>query len=592
VPDRLVVITPWFPTPEEPGHGSFVAASVAAVAAQRGEPIPVVHLRSVPDDDGRTVSVERLEHPHGPLIRIDVPAAPLQARLLTARAMHDALAAHLPDEVRDATVVHVHTGMPTGIGVVDLLRADQRIVLTEHASYLQRVFIDPPSKEAYGEALRRCAFVLSVSDALGRNISGAFPFLGNRVVTVPNPVPTASIPRRTTQPERLDDWLVVSSLTTRKNVDRILAVFARWHSERPDARLTIVGEGPERETLTTWARERGLDGAVTFLGNVPHEQVLSTYAEHSLFIHLSAYETFGVVLAEAVAAGLCVVSASGPAQREVLREAHVLDMAALVNLDDDDDSAIVEAVRSLERPGREHDASLAAEHIDRRFSPVRVGEALQATYRGERPPKAAAIPFRIAVLADPYSRKAPQMLRTVHTGVSIGASVVLVTRRGAKWRGLPPELPLVGLGGSLRWAYKGTRVAIRAGRLPLEAVGRIPGVGRRARRALSAYDAAAAKVRRVIEAILNHVFVPYLRGRSVLRHLDSWAEGLDLIVADGPQWTPVAWRLCKLNAKTDVRSSVSSRHLKSHVAASLRRPLDAHPDDQTAGLLDGRSAAV
>ena len=137
--ERLVVITPWFPTAEEPGHGSFVAASVAALANLRNESIPVVQLRSVPIAEFTDVTVERLEHEHGVLIRIDVPAEPLQARLLTALAMRKALADNMPDEVRDATVVHVHTGMPTGIAVIPLLREDQRVVMTEHASYLQRV---------------------------------------------------------------------------------------------------------------------------------------------------------------------------------------------------------------------------------------------------------------------------------------------------------------------------------------------------------------------------------------------------------------------------------------------------------------------
>ncbi|MDQ1682609.1 MAG: hypothetical protein QOH99_1150 [Frankiaceae bacterium] len=576
--DRLVVITPWFPTPEEPGHGSFVAASVAAIAHLRGESIPVVQLRSVPIAEFTTVTVTRLEHEYGPLIRIDVPAEPLQARLLTALAMRKALADNMPDEVRDATVVHVHTGMPTGIAVVPLLREDQRVVMTEHASYLQRVFVDPPSKAAYGEAANRCAFVMAVSEALGRAISSAYPFLGNRVVTVANPVPTASIPRRAEQTEQLDDWLVVSSLIPRKNIDRILRVFGMWHADRPEATLTVIGEGPERESLTQQVSALGLDSAVTFLGNIPHSDVLQRYHEYSLFMHLSSHETFGVVLAEAVAAGLCVVSASGAAQREVLREAVVLDVASLARLEGDDED-IIKSVQSLERPDRGDDMDLAIEHIDRRFSPVRVAEAIDATYRGQRPPRASTIPFRIVVLADPYSRKAPQMLRAIHTSMAIGAIVVLVTRRGAKWRGLPPELPVIGVSGSMRWAYKGTRVAIALFRLPLALLARVPKVGRKAQRALAAYDVAAAKVRRLVEAVLNHLFVPYLRGRSVLRHVDSWAEGIDLIIADGTQWTPAAWRLCKLNPQVDVRSSISSRQLKTHVAATMRNEIAATTAD-------------
>jgi glycosyltransferase involved in cell wall biosynthesis len=569
VAERLVVITPWFPTEEEPGHGSFVAAAVAAVAHGRGTDVPVVHLRTVPPQPGAGVTVSREEHPYGPLVRISVPTEPLQSRLLTSRAMGEALAAHLPPELRDADVVHVHTGVPTGVAVLPVLAEHQRVVLTEHASYLQRVFADPDTKRAYVEALRRCALVLPVSDALGRSIAGVVPELGDRVVTVSNPVPMGSIPARQEHPERLDDWLVVSGLIARKNVDRLLEVFALWRAERPEAVLTVIGDGPDRAALEEQTTRLGLDGAVTFRGNIPHAEVLAEYHRHTLFMHLSAHETFGVVLAEAVAAGLCVVSVGGAAQREVLREAAALEVAALVQLDEPDE-AILDAVRTMERTGRDADHVRAAQYVSDRFAPERIAEALESAYRGERPTRPVGNALRIAVLADPYSRKAPAMIRSIHRGSAAGASVVLVTRRGATWRGLPPGMEVVGLAGSLRWAYRATRVALAAGRIPFVLLTRVPLAGRRARPALIAYDAAARQVRRVVEGVLNQVLVPFLRGRALHRQIDGWAEGIDLIVADGLQWGPTAWRLARLNPKAEVRTSVSGKHLRELLSAWLR----------------------
>src|SRR5438445_7307641 len=130
-------------------------------------------------------------------------------------------------------------------------------------------------------------------------------------------------------------WLVVSNLIARKNVDRTLRVFAAWSAVRPGSRLTIVGDGAERGELEKLAVELGISDAVQFVGVLPHEGVLRTYAEHDVLVHLSRFETFGVVLAEALSAGIRVVGISGAAEMDLLREAVPLGTAVTVGIEDD-----------------------------------------------------------------------------------------------------------------------------------------------------------------------------------------------------------------------------------------------------------------
>jgi glycosyltransferase involved in cell wall biosynthesis len=57
-------------------------------------------------------------------------------------------------------------------------------------------------------------------------------------------------------------------------VTTLLRAFARVQSERPEARLLLVGDGAERERMTALARELGLGEAARFTGFVSHADVV------------------------------------------------------------------------------------------------------------------------------------------------------------------------------------------------------------------------------------------------------------------------------------------------------------------------------
>jgi glycosyltransferase involved in cell wall biosynthesis len=95
--------------------------------------------------------------------------------------------------------------------------------------------------------------------------------------------------------------LSVGRLAAEKQVELILPVLQNV----PNVHLAIVGDGPYRETL-----EKVFDGyPVTFTGYKSGEDLSKAYASADIFMFpSSAIETFGLVAAEAMAAGLAVVS--------------------------------------------------------------------------------------------------------------------------------------------------------------------------------------------------------------------------------------------------------------------------------------------
>jgi glycosyltransferase involved in cell wall biosynthesis len=112
--------------------------------------------------------------------------------------------------------------------------------------------------------------------------------------------------------------LMVARLDPIKDQATLLRAFAAVR--QPGWDLLLVGEGPERPRLETLAAELGLDPAQVLLGRRSDIPELLGQADLFAFSTTPA-EGFGIVLIEAMAAGLPVIASDVPACREVLKGA-------------------------------------------------------------------------------------------------------------------------------------------------------------------------------------------------------------------------------------------------------------------------------
>jgi glycosyltransferase involved in cell wall biosynthesis len=116
--------------------------------------------------------------------------------------------------------------------------------------------------------------------------------------------------------------LSVGRLGREKNVELAIDAFARLGDER--ARLAIVGDGVHRASLERYAARAGVASRTVFARELVREALPDVYASADAFIFTSASETQGLVLVEALAAGVPVVAVDTPQTREVLDGAGVL----------------------------------------------------------------------------------------------------------------------------------------------------------------------------------------------------------------------------------------------------------------------------
>lgn len=112
--------------------------------------------------------------------------------------------------------------------------------------------------------------------------------------------------------------LFVGRLGAEKNLFFLLRAFRRIAGRIPGARLILAGDGPARGDLQALAARLGLTDRIIFLGRVVEREVAHCYAGADLFVFPSLTETQGLVIGEAMAAGLPVVALEASGSRDLI----------------------------------------------------------------------------------------------------------------------------------------------------------------------------------------------------------------------------------------------------------------------------------
>jgi len=145
-----------------------------------------------------------------------------------------------------------------------------------------------------------------------------------RLAVVPEPIDLAEWRRRfAAAPRRAagrPTVLSVARMYPRKRLEDLLRATASLRGRIPEVQVRIVGEGPESVRLRRLHRELGLGEAVVFLGEVERAGLAVEYVGAHCFCLPTVQEGFGLVFAEAMAAGLPVVACRASAVPEIVED--------------------------------------------------------------------------------------------------------------------------------------------------------------------------------------------------------------------------------------------------------------------------------
>ena len=299
-----------------------------------------------------------------------VPVAPAGGRRLRDKvgilpnipAWLHAIRTHLPE----ADVVHVRC--PANISMI----AAVYLALVPHPPCWIKYAGNwrPEKRDAWSSRFQRWWLNKGLHRGLA-TINGRWPGQPSHVYSFLNPSLTmeeiesargAAINKKLETPIRL---IFVGRVETAKGVGRSLRILRGLLDRSVQAKLAIVGDGPERPAFESQARSMQLEDHVIFHGWVPHHALPPMYQTSHFILHPStASEGWPKVLSEAMAYRNVCVTSNISSIPQILE-----DIGGGVTLPPDDIREHVEAIVSyVKNPAQWHQAAESGQKAAKRFT--------------------------------------------------------------------------------------------------------------------------------------------------------------------------------------------------------------------------------
>ena len=231
----------------------------------------------------------------------------------------------------------VHSQHPFLIGDTALKIASKYnvpLVFTHHSLYEENVHYMPGNEEA----LKRFMIELStgyanLADHVFAPSESIMLMMKERGVTtavdvVPTGIYTEQFSRGSGKTFRkklnisADVFVVghVGRLASEKNLEFVTRAVAKFLKKEPKAHFLIGGTGPSEESIKEIMTKEGVSDRLHLAGMLKGKDLVNAYHAMDVFVFASQSETQGLVVTEAMAAGIPVIAVDAPGVREVVKD--------------------------------------------------------------------------------------------------------------------------------------------------------------------------------------------------------------------------------------------------------------------------------
>jgi teichuronic acid biosynthesis glycosyltransferase TuaC len=371
---HILVIPSWYSNGRGSGGGYFRDQALALQAAGHRVAIlaPDIHTWR----DVRTGRVERqkrtgaaVESDGVPIYRRNdftaMPRVPYRNAIAWAGCGIKLFRRYIRDNGRP-DLVHAHCCLNAGVLALAINRRyDIPFVVTEHSTGFAQSRLRWWERDLVRRVAGRARSCIAVSPHLASLIEEQYPasswqYLPNVLGEVFLTASPAAVAPKGGGPFV---FLCVARMSPQKGCDLLLEAFAEAFCDDGNVRLRLVGDGPSQPSLEHLSARLGIAPQVDFVGALPADGVRAEMDAADAFVLASRFETFGVVVIEALACGLPVVcTASGGPD-------HLVDRTNGLLVAQGDERALRDALVQMRRQALCYDRAAIRTDVVRRYGP-------------------------------------------------------------------------------------------------------------------------------------------------------------------------------------------------------------------------------
>ena len=230
------------------------------------------------------------------------------ARGLLLGIAHFAESVFLARELKKRGTTHLHNHFANSAATVGLLAT--RLLGIGWSFTMHGISeTDYPAGLMLGRKIEHARFVACVSwfgRAQGMRLVDAAHW--DKMNVVRCGLPFDRLPARDARTGEAQTIICVGRLSPEKGQAGLLRAFSNLAARHRKLQLRLVGDGPDRDGLEALANELGVAANVTFVGRLPEQDTLAEIARSDLLVLPSFMEGLPIVLMEAMALGVPVVS--------------------------------------------------------------------------------------------------------------------------------------------------------------------------------------------------------------------------------------------------------------------------------------------
>ncbi len=270
-------------------------------------------------------------------------------------------------------VVHVHGAAVPGSMVAHSLKGlNIPFCITEHTGPFSKISNNPILKYLADYAILRSSFFHPVSRNLLEQVESA-GISPKNVQLLYNPIDTrVFVPGAPVVKEKV--ILFVGRLESYKGALKCVRAFHGLGDVAKEWKMHIIGAGPEMNAIKEFVKERGISQRVYLAGQQPKSYIIKLMKKAVFLVFPSEHETFGLVVAEAMAAGLPVLVSN-----TTVFEEYVTDRSGIF-VDPNSQESIAGGMKYLMINHHKFEAMEIRKTVIERFSAKYIGKRLAQLY--------------------------------------------------------------------------------------------------------------------------------------------------------------------------------------------------------------------